>query len=98
MDNKTFMDVASLKTALVPLGTTTADLSSDMSDLDDSNSELIENWIGDSMVTYMLVDEYVHRLIHKETKIEEKVIEMLEATADIRTDIDQTEADVINGG
>ena len=50
------------------------------------------------MVTYMLVDEYVHRLIHKETKIEEKVIEMLEATADIRTDIDQTEADVINGG
>ena len=55
MDNKTFMDVVSLKTALVPLGTATTDLSSDLSDLDDSNSELIENWIGDSMITYMLV-------------------------------------------
>lgn len=98
MDNKTFMDIAGLKTALVPLSTATSDLSTKLTDLDDSNSELIENWIGDSMVTYMTVDEYVQRLINKEIKIEDKVIELLDKTANIRTDVDQTETDIINGG
>lgn len=98
MDNKTFMDIAGLKTALVPLSTATSDLSTKLTDLDDSNSELIENWIGDSMVTYMTVDYYVHRLIKKETKIEEEVIDLLDKTANIRTNIDQTETDAINGG
>lgn len=91
------IDASVVREALIPLSDATSDLSEKLSTLVTSNTDLEQSFIGESVGSYIMINEYVRHLIHKETELEEGVIEILNLLADEREEIDTNKAGEISG-